>query len=282
MKKFLLLVMVLLTGCGVTYADCSYNCVEPYDMSNKFMTVLNAVTGVNYVTEKKLETVIKKEFFKLGSSDDVKVEFESFSPKDLKKGIFKSMHVQGKDVVVNDIHLSELDLKTLCDFNYIKLSNDDIVVVEDFPMSFFIKLTPDDLNKTMVHSRYQKVVDKLNLVMEKYAKGLKIGSTKVAIRNDKFYYIIGFKVPLVRSEQKIVVQADLSIKNGKIDFSNIQLASGNIRIDLNKLDYLLNYLNPLDFSVNIFKNKNAKVNIKNLYVRDNVVYTDGIVIIKKD
>ncbi len=282
MKKFLLLTMVLLTGCGMSYADCSYSCVEPYDMSNKFMKVLNAVSGVNYVTEKKLETVIKKEFFKIGSSDNVKVEFESYSPKDLKNGIFKSMHVQGSDVLVNDIHISELDLKTLCNFNYIKLSNDEIVVVEDFPMAFNMKLTPDDLNRTMLHSRYQKVIEKLNSVMEKYAKGLKIGSTKVAIRNDKFYYIIGFKVPMVRSEQKIVAQADLSIKNGKIDFTNMQLASGNIRIDLNKLDYLLNYLNPLDFSVNIFKNKNAKVNVKNLYVRDNVVYTNGIITIKKD
>lgn len=44
----------------------------------------------------------------------------------------------------------------------------------------------------------------------------------------------------------------------------------------------MNYLNPLDFSVNIFDNKNAKVYIENVEIKNNIVNTDGVIIIPKD
>ena len=44
----------------------------------------------------------------------------------------------------------------------------------------------------------------------------------------------------------------------------------------------MNYLNPLDFSINIFDNKDAKVYIKNIAIKNNVIVTDGVVIVPKD
>ena len=52
--------------------------------------------------------------------DNLKVKLESYSSKDLKNGIFKSLYIQGDDVAINDIHLTYLEMQTLCDFNYIK------------------------------------------------------------------------------------------------------------------------------------------------------------------
>ena len=51
---------------------------------------------------------------------------------------------------------------------------------------------------------------------------------------------------------------------------------------LNKLDFIMNYLNPLDFSVNIFDNKSAKVNVKNVEIKDDMVFAQGVIVVPKD
>ena len=72
------------------------------------------------------------------------------------------------------------------------------------------------------------------------------------------------------------------IKNGNIDFHNTKLVSGPFKLDLKKVDFIMNYLNPLDFSVNIVANKKAEINVKNVEIKDNHILTDGIIIIPKD
>jgi len=283
MKKIILLLAVIfMTSASSAFAHCDYECVAPYNMNNKFRTVTAAASGLNFFTEKKIESVLKKEILKIASAEDLKVDLESYSPKDLRNGIFKSMHMSGKNVVINDIHLTDLDLKTLCDFNYIQQAGSDIVFVEDLPMSFNMTITPGDLNKTMEHSRYAKLINSMNKILSSYVKGVTIASTKVSIKNNKFYYVLGFSIPFIHSEQKLVFQSDLCIKKGKINLSNTKIASGSFNLDLNKADFLLNYLNPLDFSVNILKNKDAKVKVENLSVVSNVIKADGYIVIPKD
>ncbi len=286
MKKIVLMLMVLLSvqSGAFAYTCNDYNCVAPYNMNNKFRTVTGAVTGLNTLTELKLESIIKKEVLKLGSAENVKVDFDSYSARDLKNGIFKSMKISGKNILINDIHLSSLDLATLCNFNYIKQVDKDIIFVEDFPMSFDLTISQDDINRTMQHPRYKKLISDLNLVVGSFAKGVKISSTKVALKNRKFYYIVGFSIPFIRSEQKLVFQADVCIQNGKIELANVKTVSGNFNLDLKRADFLLSRLNPLDFSVNILKNKNAKVKVENLQLSGdgNSISANGIIIVPKE
>ena len=286
MKKIVLMLMVLLSlQCGAFAYDClDYDCVAPYNMNNKFRTVVGAISGVNSLTELKLESIIKKEVLKLSSAEKVKVDFDSYSARDLKNGIFKSMKISAKNILINDIHLSSLDLATLCDFNYIKQVDKDIIFVEDFPMSFDLTMSQDDINRTMQHPRYKKLIEDLNLVVGSFAKGVKISSTKVAIKNRRFYYIVGFSIPFIRSEQKLVLQSDVAIKNGNIDLTNSRVVSGNFNLDLKRADFLLSRLNPIDFSVNILKNKNAKVKVNNLQLSGvgNSISASGIIIVPKE
>lgn len=282
MKKICLLLGMLLAVNNAAMAACEYECVAPYNLNNKFVTFMSAVTGVNSINEKWVESALKKEVLKTVSSENLEVDIDSYSPVDLGRGIFKSAHIKGNDVIVNDVHLDSLDLKTLCDFNYINKSGGNISFVENMPMSFDITMTQDSINKTMKHGRYQKVISDLNKIGASYGGGLQISSTNVAIKSNKFYYIVGFNVPFLRHEQKMVLQADLHVKNGKLDFSNTKLVSGKVRLDLKKADFILNYLNPLDFSVNIYGNHNAKVMVKNAEIKNNVIVTDGVVILQKD
>lgn len=281
MKKIVLLLGMLLIANSSAMAACKYNCVAPYDMNNKFRTFVGAISGVNFSAEKVGQKVVKKAFNKVATNDNLKVKLDSYSAKDLKNGIFKSLSIEGQNVNVNDIYLSYLKLDTLCDFNYIKQVDNEIVFMEDFPMSFDIRMTASDINKTMQSEKYQRIINDLNQLGNSIG-GLKISSTKVAVKSSKFYYIIGIAIPFIRTEQKIVINSDLVVKKGKIDFANTKLVSDAFSIDLKKIDFILNYLNPLDFSVNILDNKEAKVSVDSVSIQNSVIHTKGVVIIPKD
>ena len=282
MRKIILLLGLLLAVNNTSYAACDYSCTAPYNMNAKYKTFFSAISGYNSFVENKAESILEKEIAKFIVSDNLKVDIESFSPGDLKNGIFKSSEITANDLIVNDIHLSYLNLSSLCDFNYIKTNGSDVTFMEDFPMSFDIVMTQDDINRTMKHERYQKIVKDINKLAAKSGVGLQIESTTVAIKANKFYYIIGVNVPFVRREQKLVFESELIIKNGNIDFHNTKLVSGPFKLDLKKVDFIMNYLNPLDFSVNIVANKKAEINVKNVEIKDNQILTDGIIIIPKD
>ncbi|MDE6138441.1 MAG: hypothetical protein K2F57_03120, partial [Candidatus Gastranaerophilales bacterium] len=207
---------------------------------------------------------------------------DSYSPKDLRNGIFKSLYVKGKNVVINDIYLSGIELQTLCDFNYIKYADKEITFVEDMPMSFTFEISQSAINKTMQHQKYQKVINDFNKLMASHGAGIKVASTKVAVKANKFYYIIGFEFPFIRQEQKIVLESDLNAKNGKISLSNTKLVSGHMALDLKKADFIMNYLNPLDFSVRILDKVNANVNVKNIAIKNNIIHAEGIMVLPKD
>lgn len=282
MKKIFLLLGMLLIANSSAMANCEYKCVAPYNMNNKFRTFVGAVSGVNLSAEKVGQKIIKKAFTKTASNDNLKVKLDSYSAKDLKNGIFKSLSIKGENVNINDIYLSYLELNTLCKFNYIKQVNNEIVFMEDFPMSFNIDLTATDINKTMQSKNYKRIISDLNKLGNSFGGGLQISSTKVAIRSSKFYYIIGISIPFIKSEQKIVINSDLVVKNGKIDFANTKLVSNAFSLDLKKIDFILNYLNPLDFSVNILDNKEAQVSVDSVSIQGNVIKTKGVVVIPKD
>ena len=282
MKKIILLLGILFVASTTAQAACDYNCVAPYDLNGKFRTFVGAVSGVNTIVENVAEGMLTKEVFKVASADDLKVDLKSRSAKDLKNGIFKSFELSGKNVLVNDIHLVSLNLKTLCDFNYVRPVDNDVVFVEDMPMSFDVVMDQDSINKSLTHPRYRQAIADFNKIAASYALGFRVNSTKVAIKANKFYFIVGMNIPHVRKEQKVVFESDLRVKNGKFDLSQTKLVSGKLRLDVKKIDFLINYLNPLEYSVKFLDGRNAKVNVKNLEINENVLYADGIVIIPKN
>ncbi len=278
MKKIILLLGLLLSN-NASFADCEYKCVEPYDMNNKFMSVLSNVSGANFTSELIAKAIIRKEFSKIAKADKLKVDLDSYSAKDLKNGIFKSMSVKGNDVNADGIHFSTLEMKTLCNFNYVQQKGKDVIFKEDFPMLISASMNEKDINETMKSEKYKKVVDDLNKLG---FGGIKITSTDVEIKSNKFYYNVGVSIPFIRGEKKISIGADLKVKNGKIDFENTKLLTKSLNIDLSKIDFILNYLNPLDFSVKVLDNKYAKFSIKNINISDNIIKTDAVAIIPKD
>ena len=282
MKKIIILLgLCLLSSTASIAANCEYSCVEPYDINGKFSTFISNITGLNFTQTKISEAVLKKSISKTVKGDkNLKVDIESYSAKDLKNGIFKSLLISGENVVLEDIYLSSLELKSLCDFNYVQYDKKgNLTFKEDFPMSFNITMDSDDINNTMKSEKYKKVINDVNKLG---LGGIKVASTTSSIRGNKFYYALNIEIPFIKKEQKVEISADIKVKNGKIDFDNTRLASNSFNLDLKRFDFLMDYLNPLDFSVNIFNNKDAKVYIKNIAIKNNTIVTDGTVVVPKD
>jgi len=281
MKKIILLLVIFLLSINSSFASkCEYKCVQPYDMNNKFSSFFSSVTGLNFLRTKITESVIKKTLINVTQgSKKIKVNIDSYSAKDLANGRFKSLNLSGNDIIINDIYISSIELKSLCDFNYIKYDRKgNIAFKEDFPLSFNIVMSASDISNTMHSDKYKKVINNIN----KFSfAGIRVSSADVSIRGNKFYYTIYVAIPFMR-EQKIEVSADIKVKNGEIDFENTRLSSNSFKIDLKKVDSIIKHLNPLDFSMNIFDNKDAKITIKNIEIKNNEIHTDGIIIIPKD
>ena len=280
MKK-LIIVLGLLIGCSLSAfgAECKYTCVEPYNMNNKFSSFFSSVFGLNYTKSKISEAVLEKSINKNVKGNKLNVTINSYSAKDLSNGIFKSANVSGKNLSIDGIYLSSIELQTLCEFNYIEYdTKGNLKFKEEFPMSFDIQMSNDDLNKTMQSEKYINVINNFN---KKSFAGIKVSSTEASIRGNKFYYTIGISIPFMKV-QKLALRADLSVKDGQINFENTRLTSNSFNFDLRKVNSIMQYLNPLDFSVNILDNKNARIFIRNVAIKNNVIHAEGVVIVPKD
>ena len=121
MKKLVLLLGLLIAGQMASFgAECKYTCVEPYNMNNKFSSFISSITGLNFTKTKITEAVMKKSINKSVKGGKLNVDIDSYSAKDLSNGIFKSLKITGKDVSIDDIYITSVELKSLCEFNYIE------------------------------------------------------------------------------------------------------------------------------------------------------------------
>lgn len=275
MKKFLL-ILVLLIGTSCFAQGCSFSCVEPYNLSHGVSRFMSNVTGSNILGNTVAQIILKRSIMQNSNGGKYKVNIDSYSLKDLKKGIFKKFTLKGKDVIIDGASFSELKLKTLCDFNYIDMTNPKKPIFkETLPLEFRVVMTEDDINRSIQSPNYRKTIDKIN----SYGF-IKILSEKIRIANDQFFYIIKAAIPF--GSMNLVIASDLKINDGKIDFSNTRLVNDTIYLDLKKLDWLINYINPLDYSLKVLENNNAMLSVKNVEIKDNKVYAYGWVVIPKN
>ena len=282
MKKILLVLGILFFSVNSANAvNCLYNCVEPYDLSHGMSRFMSAVTGSNLLAEKIAKIILKKEIMK-NTDGKFSVKVNSYSVKDLKKGIFKSLLVKGKEIDAEGVHFSKLTIKTLCDFNYISQEDPKKpIFMEDLPLSFSVVMSEDDLNSTMQTPEYEKMIEKIN----SYGANLglfRIEDTKLKIKNNKLYYVLQVSLPFVKNVQDIIILTDLKVYKGDIDFANTHLVNKKLSIDMKKIDKIINYLNPLDFSLNILENKDAILTVQNVEIKDDKILANGLIVIPKD
>ncbi len=281
MKKILVLLGAIVISSTSAFAtDCSsFKCpANPYSDN---LSISN-VTGTNFLAERIANTIIKKQVLK-DSQGKYKVNLESYNIAALKKGIFKSLEITGEDTVTDGIYASMIKLRTVCDYNYIEINNKEKTTTfkEDFGMAYAVQFTESDLNKTMANSQYTDLIRKVNSIGNT-TKMFNISSTSAKIINNKLVYVMRVAVPLLNLKKDVAIQTDLKVRNGEIIIDEAELMTEAMKVDVNKLLKLVNYLDPLDFSMELMKNKDANMQVKEVNIKDNKINVSGLITVAKD
>lgn len=285
MKKLLISVITIMIFGLSANAQCSYTdfqCPQNYKTSSGFSKFMGSVTGANFIARKAGESIIKKSI-KNDAEGDFDVKLESFSAADLAAGRFKSLSITGKNIVSDDVYLSYLNLKTICDYNYIVLDkkNNTATFKEDFGMTFGAVMTESDINNSMQNKEYKYLIDEINS-LGKSISLFNIQSAKVKIKNNKFMYVIKIAFPMFGMSKSVVITSDINVHNGRIIFTQTNVVNDYVKMDLSKITYLLNYLNPLNFSLRILENKDADMQIQEAVIKNDKIYVNGIITVDKD
>lgn len=283
MKKLLVTLGILALTSISAQANCDdFVCPVNPHLSNGFIRGLGSVTGTNLLAEKTAQSILKNQI-KKEAQGDFDVKLKSFSLSDLKAGRFKSLEITGKNVIAEDIHLSMLKLKTLCDYNYIVVDEKKKTTTfkEDFGMAFATTITEEDLNNTMRANGYQNLINEINS-MGKSTKLFKITTSHAKLRNNQLLYIVQVSFPLLNTKQKIVISSDVNVNNGKLYLSHTKILNEYFKADLSKISYLVNYLNPLNFTLGILENKDATLTVREAAIKNNKIDIDGTIIVLKD
>ena len=279
MKK-IILSLLLLTG--LAGYCCDYTCPESKDITSSTSRFLSTVTGQKSLSQSIGNKLIQNALKQNVKSGTIRTNLQSFSTRDLKAGKFKSIEITGKDVNIEDVYVTYFHVKTLCDYNYIAFDKKgNITIKEDIPLAIEVNFSAEDLNKTMESGDYKRIIDDINSLFDG-VNLFHIDSTSAKIKHNKFYYIVKYYIPMVKGTKTVVFVSDLSANDGKIEFENTKILGETKSINVKYFSKIINYVNPLDFSLEIQENKNAKINIKNVKIVDDKIIADGIIIIPKD
>ena len=293
-KQICILAAILfwLSGClqAGAYAAASdgFRCSAPYDLSEGFSSTLRRVSGANFLGSKIAEHILKNQVTK-NADGKFSVGVKSFSVADLKAGRFKSMEIHGKNVVSEGVYFSTMDISTLCDFNYIIYDEQKSTALfkEDFPVSFAVTLSEEDLNNTMKAAGYFDLIEKVN----GFGKALslfEVKSTEAKIRNNKFVYVFNMNVPALgflggkNTKFDVALITDLRVENGQVLLDNPEFVNCYMKADLSSLTKVFNYLNPLEYSLKVMKNKDAVLKVRNVNIINDKINISGIINVPKD
>ncbi|MEI7474514.1 MAG: hypothetical protein WCK67_07005 [bacterium] len=272
-KKILasvLLSSLLLSGTG--YASTGSCTPKPYPISNSFSRTLQKVTGLNFVVKNIAQSVMKREILKTVSGD-VNVKLDLYSVGDANAGKFKGLKISGKNLTVQDIHVSSLEAKTLCDFIHINYKKNPVVPLSDIFVGFKSYITENDINETLNAPIYQAMFSglKFNNILD-----LSILNPKVNIENNQinlsgnitFSGMPGiFSIPLNLGIQ-------LMPDNGKIRLSSLEILSKSF-IDLNFMNGYVKTFKPVIFDFKSISKNGEIYNIKSLNIKDNGINIEG-------
>ena len=270
MKKVLTLLMVLFLSISCANAGIDRLSQEYLQSTNHF-TLSKPLAEA--VAKRAIRKALKKE---TGVKFDV--IFEGYPTSSIKKGIFKNLELTGNDAEIQGISVPYIHLKTLTDYNYIDYTQNPIVFKSDMTYEYELLLSDEAINAALKDSDYNKVITKVNKIASPVfvVKGVR---TKIV--DNKMYIVTDYNLPLaVTKDRAFVVQSDFQVVNGKIKAKNVKIDTAYGNLGLNKVANLINYLNPLEFTLDLIDGNKYNGIIENVNIVDNQVKVGGKIYIK--
>ena len=270
MKKFLILFLSVLLSSNLVFAEIDRLSQEYLQNTNHF-TITKPLA--EWVAKKALKKALKKQ---TGTKFDVK--FEGYTTSSIKRGVFKSIEIEGKDVKIDDITVPYVKLKSLDEYNYIDYTKTPIKLMCDMTYDYELFLDEDAINTALKDSDYNKVIAKVNRIASPL---FVIKGVRTKIKDGKLYIITDYNLPLsVTKDRSFIARSDFEVVNGVIRAKNVKIDTSYGNLGLNKVANLINYLNPLDFTVDLLESGKQRTTIENINIVDNKVRVDGKIYVK--
>ncbi len=271
MKKVYTFLIILMLSINYSLAGVDRYSQEYLQNKNHF-TLTKSIA--EWTVKKTIKKALKKE-----TGIDFDVKFEGYTASSIKKGIFKYLELTGENVQVDNIDIPYIHLQTITDYNYIDYTQNPMVFLSDMTYSYDILLSDDSINQALKDSDYLKVISKVNKIASPL---FVIKGVRSKIVDNKLYFIIDYNLPIATSKDKaFVVQSDFEVVNSKIKAKNVKISSSYGNLGLNKVANLVNYLNPLEFTLGMLDEKKHNGKVENIKIVDNKVKIDGKIYLKK-
>lgn len=269
MKKILTFLLIAFLSTNLTFAVDKYS-VEYLQGKNHF----SITKGIaEYTVKKAIKKALKKE---TGTNFDI--NFEGYTVSSIKRGIFKSIEISGKDVKVDNIFIPYVHLKSLDDYNSIDYTKNPIEFRCDMTYAYDILLDDEAINTALKESDYNKILTKVNKIASPF---FVIKNVRTKIVDNKLYIITDYNLPIaITKDRSFVAQSDFEVVNGIIKAKNVSIDTSYGNLGLNKVANLINYLNPLEFTLKILNEEKQKTTIENINIVDNKVKVDGKIYVK--
>ena len=164
------------------------------------------------------------------------------------------------------------------DYNSIDYTKNPIEFKCDMTYAYDLLLDDEAINTALKNAGYNKTLARVNKIANPFfvVKGVR---TKIV--DDKMYIITDYNLPLSTSKDRsFVAKSNFEVVNGKIKAKNVSIDSAYGNLGLNKVANLINYLNPLEFTVDILESGKQKTTIENVNIVDNKVKVSGKIYIK--
>ena len=155
MKKILaLIISILIINTMPVFAKTDRTSAE-YLKNKKHFALMNPIA------ESTAQRILKKALKKEVGDGDYKVKFSAYTLSSLRKGIFKSIEIQGKDLEIEEIPVQYIKVKTLTDYNWIDITEKPVKIKSDMIFGYEMELTEKSINKALEKKDYQKVLENL-------------------------------------------------------------------------------------------------------------------------
>lgn len=274
MKKILLLLLalgVLSTGMAFARTD---KCSQDYLKNRKHFAVINPLA--EGIAERVIRSSLKKD-----TGANFKVKFTGYTLSSMKKGIFKHLEITGKDVIVEQIPIPYVHLKTLSDYNYVDYTKDPVEFKSDMTFAYDLELSEQSMNAALKRSEYKYIIDSVSKLAYPM---FQVMGVNTKIRNNKLYILTEYNFPIApASKNKVfIASSDFKVVNGKIKAVNVKLDSAYGKVSLDRVANLLNLLNPLEFTLEMLDSKKCKGKIENVNIMDNKVKINGKIFVEGD
>lgn len=272
-KKIIIVFLTLgLLTTNIVFSADKYS--QDYLKNSKHFSPMNPLA--ESMVERQIKSTLKKE-----TNAKFNVKFDGYTLSSMKKGIFKSLELSGNNAQVDGITIPYVHLKSLSDYNYIDYTKEPVVFKSDMTYAYDLLLDDTAINVAIKNSDYQKTIDNVN----KLASSLfTIKSVRTKISNNRLYLVVEYNVPAlgIVKNKSFVTSCKFKVVNGKIKADDVLVDSAYGTIALNKVANLINYLNPLEFTIDLLNSKQCNANIENINIVDNKVKVDGKIFVQGD